>query len=192
MPGAPRAQSYRLSGPDLARARALAGGVRRTAVLYSCSQPPCPQEAAVIVSNLREIGINVIVRQFPTFVMYGRLAAKDEPYDMVTVGWGPDYPDPATFLNALLVGVYDARSSSNNFSRFQDPIYTPRLRRAGQLSGAARYRAYARLALDLEQKVSPLVIYGEDETRDFFSARVGCQVYQPVYGMDLATLCLRR
>jgi hypothetical protein len=26
---------------------------------------------------------------------------------------------------------------------------------------------------------------------DFFSSRVGCQVFQPVYFMDLAALCLR-
>ena len=26
---------------------------------------------------------------------------------------------------------------------------------------------------------------------DFFSARMGCQVSNPVYGIDLAALCLR-
>jgi hypothetical protein len=26
--------------------------------------------------------------------------------------------------------------------------------------------------------------------RDLFSARIGCQIYQPVYGIDLAALCL--
>ena len=29
-------------------------------------------------------------------------------------------------------------------------------------------------------------------SHDFFSARMGCQVYQPVYGMDLAALCIRK
>jgi hypothetical protein len=33
--------------------------------------------------------------------------------------------------------------------------------------------------------------FATDASRDFFSARIGCQVYQPVYGMDLAALCLR-
>ena len=28
--------------------------------------------------------------------------------------------------------------------------------------------------------------------RDLFSARMGCQIYQPQYGMDLAALCVRR
>jgi hypothetical protein len=26
---------------------------------------------------------------------------------------------------------------------------------------------------------------------DFFSARVGCQVFQPIYGVDLGALCQR-
>jgi hypothetical protein len=28
--------------------------------------------------------------------------------------------------------------------------------------------------------------------QDFFSARMGCQVYNPLYGMDIAALCLRK
>ena len=27
---------------------------------------------------------------------------------------------------------------------------------------------------------------------DLFSARIGCQTYQPLYGIDLATLCVRQ
>jgi hypothetical protein len=27
---------------------------------------------------------------------------------------------------------------------------------------------------------------------DFFSSRIGCQVFQPIYGMDLGALCRRR
>jgi hypothetical protein len=29
-------------------------------------------------------------------------------------------------------------------------------------------------------------------SRDFFSARMGCQLHHPVYGIDLAALCLKR
>jgi len=29
-------------------------------------------------------------------------------------------------------------------------------------------------------------------SREFFSARIGSQVYTPVWGMDLAALCLRK
>jgi hypothetical protein len=28
--------------------------------------------------------------------------------------------------------------------------------------------------------------------RDLFSARIGCQIHQPLYGIDLAALCIKR
>jgi hypothetical protein len=38
----------------------------------------------------------------------------------------------------------------------------------------------------------PAAAIAWNASRDFFSARIGCQGYQPVYGMDIAALCLRR
>jgi hypothetical protein len=38
---------------------------------------------------------------------------------------------------------------------------------------------------------SPLIAVGDPVDRDFFSARTGCQVYQPTTGIDLSALCLR-
>ena len=60
-----------------------------------------------------------------------------------------------------------------------------------KLSGAQRYRAAGRLALELERDSAPVAAIACNTSRDFFSARMGCQVYQPVYGMDLGALCLR-
>jgi hypothetical protein len=37
-----------------------------------------------------------------------------------------------------------------------------------------------------------VVALGNKLSRDFFSARMGCQVFQPTYGfMNLTTLCIR-
>ena len=55
-----------------------------------------------------------------------------------------------------------------------------------------RYRAYAELAVDPAKNAAPWLVIENDTTRDFLSARIGCQVFQPVYGIDLAALCLRR
>ena len=60
-----------------------------------------------------------------------------------------------------------------------------------KLSGAKRYRAASRLALELERDDAPVAAIAWNTSRDFFSARIGCQVYQPVFGMDLAAMCLR-
>jgi len=59
------------------------------------------------------------------------------------------------------------------------------------LSGPSRYRAYRQLQLELERDLVPAAAFATDASRDFFSARIGCQLYQPVYGIDLAALCLR-
>jgi hypothetical protein len=36
-----------------------------------------------------------------------------------------------------------------------------------------------------------LAALGTFNNRDFFSARMGCQTFVPLYGMDLATLCIK-
>jgi hypothetical protein len=43
----------------------------------------------------------------------------------------------------------------------------------------------------LERDGVPAAAIAWNTSRDFFSARIGCQVYQPYYGMDIAALCLR-
>ena len=63
---------------------------------------------------------------------------------------------------------------------------------AARLSGPPRYAAYARLDADLVSRAAPLVAFGVFVVRDWFSARTGCQVFQPAYGMDLAALCVPR
>jgi len=50
---------------------------------------------------------------------------------------------------------------------------------------------YGKLDVDLARNAAPLVAFANATTRDFFSARIGCQLHQPVYGVDLAALCLR-
>ena len=44
---------------------------------------------------------------------------------------------------------------------------------------------------DLVRNAAPWAAFANHLSRDFFSARMGCQVFQPFYGMDLAALCIR-
>jgi hypothetical protein len=59
------------------------------------------------------------------------------------------------------------------------------------MTGAARLAALGRLDGWLARRGAPAVAYANDTQHDFFAAHVGCQVYQPIYGMDLAALCRR-
>ena len=112
------------------------------------------------------------------------LSRKGEPFDIAPVGWIADYPDPSQFLNVLL--------SSGILPTLDDPASKRKLAAAARLSGPRRYLAYSRLDADLARTAAPWVAIGSLLSRDFFSARMGCQVFQPTYGfMDLATLCVR-
>ena len=80
-----------------------------------------------------------------------------------------------------------------NYAHFDDPVYNRRLDAAAQLTGPARYAAYAKLDADLAGKAAPMAALGVWPNRDLFSARIGCQQYQPaLYGIDLAALCIKR
>ena len=67
-----------------------------------------------------------------------------------------------------------------------------RKRAASRLAGAARLEAYAALDRDIASKAAPFAPYHSYMRTDFFSARIGCQVEHPLYGIDLAALCIRK
>jgi len=171
--------------PDLARAKRLAGEQRRSAVLYTCDRPPCDRLAQVVKTNLAAIGIDVQVKAFAFSALFERLPRKGEPFDLAFTGWIPDYPDPYAVLNVLLEGA-------GILPTFDDPVFKRRLAAAAQLSGPRRYLAYGKLDADLARNAAPMVAYGNTVDAGLFSARMGCQVFQPVYLTDLAALCLRK
>jgi YVTN family beta-propeller protein len=183
MPGFSDVSVYPLDG-DLAKARQLAGNRRRTAILYTCDFAPCPQEAAIVKKNLAAIGIEVVIHAFPIEAMFKKQGDPGAPFDIGLLTGAASYPDPFDFLNGFDRG--------QNSSRFDEPKYNRQLEAAARLTGAHRYRAYARLDADLTRHAAPLAAFANDNWVDLFSARIGCQVYQPVYGMDLAALCIKR
>jgi YVTN family beta-propeller protein len=169
--------------PDLVKARQLAGDKRRTAVFYTCNHSPCDRMAQVVKNDLAAIGIDVQVKTFPLGALFTRVGRKGEPFDLSWGEWVADYPDPDNFLNLLLRGEL--------YPTFDDSAFKRKLAEAARLSGPARYLNYGRLDADLARNGAPLAAYGNMLSYDFFSARMGCQISHPVYGIDLAALCIR-
>ncbi len=192
-PGMPGFRDARLypSTPDLGRARRLAGGGRRTAVLYAIDEAPSSELAQIVKANLRAIGIDVRVKLLPAELMFERISTKGHPFDMVIEAWYADVADPANFL-MLFDGNSIQRRANFNTSYLDDPVFNRRIEAANGLSGPRRYIAHGRLDLDLARSAAPWAAYANETSHDFFSARMGCQVYQPLYGMDLAALCIRK
>ena len=69
--------------------------------------------------------------------------------------------------------------------------FRARLRAVAELNGPRRYRAYARLDADLASEAAPVAAYAHNTKDYLFSARMGCEVIQPIYGVDLGALCIR-
>jgi YVTN family beta-propeller protein len=192
MPGFRDLAIYPLQG-DLAKARQLAGRQRRDATLYTCNYAPCPQQAQIVKESLAAIGITVEIRKFSgEDLFFRRQPKRGEPFDIGLMTWSVDYPEPFDVLNLLFAGDFIGKPQGGNVARFDDPDYNRRLSAAGRLSGSRRFRAYAQLDADLVRDAAPVVAYANATRIDFFSARVGCQTFNPVYGMDIAALCIRR
>jgi hypothetical protein len=72
----------------------------------------------------------------------------------------------------------------------RDPATSEAIARAAGFSGNARLNAYARLDVHLAEHTVPAVPFASGTTTHFLSARMGCPVLHPVYGLDLAALCI--
>jgi YVTN family beta-propeller protein len=187
--GAKRFDLYPLHA-DLQEARQLVGKVHATATMYAATNVPWPEEAQLIARELKPLGIDVQIKTFPINEFFSRLGHRGEPFDLAVSGWFFQSPDPAA-----VVSNFDGRAIgpkfNQDFSYFQSPRFDAQLDAASKLVGPRRYRTYDRLALELERRYVPVAPIATSTSHDFFSARIGCQVYQPVFGIDLAALCLR-
>jgi YVTN family beta-propeller protein len=184
MPGFKDVDIYPFT-PNVAAARRLAGEKRRTAILYTHTCSKCAQLAQVVTTNLAAIGIDVVTKTYSD--ANTRILRPDEPFDLffpISISGG--YPDPADFLG--LPGTTGALAFS---PFFDDPSYERKVRAASRLSGPRRYLAYGALDVDTTRDVAPVVSLGNRLNRDFFSARIGCQIYNPMFFIDLAALCIR-
>jgi peptide/nickel transport system substrate-binding protein len=186
---------YPLDSADLTKAKALmqqAGVSNMTAVLYTCNQPPCPDRAAVIQQELKQIGIDVQIKEFERGVQFTKEGQKGEPFDIADEGWVADYYDAYDFINILLNGETIPDTGGNNFAYFNDPTFNKRMDDANQLTGSERDQAYGQLATDLAKGPAPWASRSFGTNIEFFGPRVGCQVNDALaQGFHLNTMCIR-
>jgi len=178
------------SRPDLARARRLAGPGRRSVVLYTAGYQYHLRFAEIVRANLRAIGMDVEIENYGDS-HWTRIARRGEPFDLAVNGWASDYPDPLDLLGQL-DGRTIREDENINFAYFDDPAYNRRLDAAASLPSPARELALGRLDVDTARTAAPWAAVANNRTHDFFSGRVGCQRYSAVYGLELASLCVRR
>jgi ABC-type transport system substrate-binding protein len=182
MPGFRDANIYSLRGANAARANQLARGNTRggKAVFYAFNTSFGPTVAQVVQFNLRQIGIDVEIKQFDRVVQHEKVGTRGEPFDISHSGWGADYPDPYNFINVLLDGRRIQASNNVNESYFNTPSYNRKMEQASRLFGPARLRAYGNLDIDISRNQAPLAPYVNTNARIFVSASTGPFVFSGV------------
>jgi ABC-type transport system substrate-binding protein/DNA-binding SARP family transcriptional activator/streptogramin lyase len=172
LPGSLARHVYPLSGPDLARARALAGPHGGHAVLAVCSDPGCTELGQIIQADLARIGIQIQLQRYAGAI--GSAMTRNGAGIVLARAIAP-YPDPAVFLNTALGGGFGQDS----------------LAKLAGLDRDQRVSAASQLELQLMRGPAPLAAIGTPVIGEFFSARVSCHVFQPLeFGADLGSLCL--
>ena len=144
--GAADFRVYPLKGPDLRRAKRIAGHPRATAVMYTPNVSPWREEAQIVRRNLRPLGIDVQITEFAIGDFYTRVTRPGEPFDLAVSGWS-FASDPVEML-----GMYRSGTGSTNISHFENSTFDRKLAAAARLSGARRYRAVRRLAHELQRR----------------------------------------
>ena len=195
-PGFPGYQAkhvYPIGGPDLATAKRLAQGHLRGghATFLACGSQSCTDRALVVEQALGKIGLKVRVVTSPGGSQLTLAAVRGTKFDITDVITRPDYGDPYALVDKLLDSRAIRSVGNTNLAYFASPSLNRAIDAAQKLSGLARDRAYGRLGLAVEQTAAPLAAYAVLNARVFLSQRVDCVTYQPVYGLDLAGLCLR-
>ena len=189
-PGFHAMDLYPLDAPDLGKARTLVHGHRHRADLWTCGGVVCRGVAEIVRRNLRPIGIDVVIRQYDDWdVRASNLGAR---YDIFDLAFYVDYADPAAVLEPLLSGDSIEATGNTNVAYLHDRALDARLRRAARLTGPERLAAYGAIDGDVARDSAPMAAFANDNIGEFLSARVGCEVFQPVYaGVSLAALCVR-
>jgi len=145
----------------------------KTLVLYTVNFPFGASTAQVFASNLRRLGIDVVVKYFDLSTLLAKLSTPGEPWDVGWLPWASNYPDPAGSLVQLFNGT-----------RFES-----RVGAANRLTGAARRKAWADFEADVMRNDPPVSAYMNPADLILVSQRFGCYRFHPVYVADLAAAC---
>jgi len=181
-----------LSGPPAAapaRARALVGG--RSVTLDMVIQPDFPEAARIgelVRRDLARVGIKVVVRPDQEAVPH----AGDPKLgiDLLPLGWALDYPDPGNAVSEMLVTA--AKVWRDQGPR---PQWLRAAEAARRVTGPRRAEVFRSLDRRISEMEAPVAVYmAHLGVPLFFSERVGCRSYLPLWdGLpDFAALCLNK
>ncbi|HSC91912.1 MAG TPA: ABC transporter substrate-binding protein [Gaiellaceae bacterium] len=181
----------RFTEANLAKARQLMRGRTTKALMLAGNRGASLTIPQIVKFNLAKIGIDMDTRHLASGPLSSTVGRRGEPFELYLGGWHADYPDPNNFVDILLNGNNIREANNNNTAYFNVPAVNRRLEAAAKLTGAARYRTYAQLDVDISKQYAPWASYSYANNRDFVSAGVGCYSYHPTYSFNLVLACRR-
>jgi len=171
---------YPMNGPDVATARRLMQGRHLSLTLYTCDDADCAQRASIIRRDLAAIGITIRVHKLDDQYAPGKV------YDLRDDGWYVDEFDPNAMFGVAMFGL-----SNDLDPTFTDPRWLHRFQRIDRLRiENGRFDAFGKFDLTMMRTSAPWAAYAQQIDRILLSANTGCATVSPVYGLDLAALCL--
>ena len=193
MAGFRDADIYPLKGPNFTKAKNLASGHTRDGhvVYYTSSTALSAAVGQIVQFDLKQIGLDVEVKQFARGVQIAKEGTRGEPFDITSEGWIADYADPFDFIDVLLNGKNIHDSNNNNIAYFNDPSYNKKMDAAARLSGATRFQTYGALDVDISKNAAPWAARSNFNDRVFVSKRFGCFTFNAIYSVDLAAACIK-
>ena len=145
-------------------------------------RPPRPDTA---VEPRARSGSTSRCGSFPLPQLFERLQKPGEPFDIAYTNWFFDYADPSSYINVQF-------GADGFYGQFRDAELAAADGGRGSPLRRGATRAYARLDRELAAEAAPAAPFATGTATHFLSARMGCQVLHPIFGLDLAALCVRR
>jgi ABC-type oligopeptide transport system substrate-binding subunit len=192
MGGFRNAAIYPLRGSQYDKAKSLAGSSCGKVTLLTGTTATGQAQGQVVKYNLTQMGCDVTVKLFAGFQLYVFAGQKGADFDAAIAGWNQDYPDPYDFLDVLLNGNNIHENNNNNIAYFNNTEINAKLVAANKKIGAARYKAYGDLDLQITKQFAPWAPFDNRNTRDFISAKIAGYVFQPAQASaDLNTFFVK-
>jgi ABC-type transport system substrate-binding protein len=175
------AKLYPIQGANPTRARQLSAGSNAEIKILHTTSPTAVARAQILQFNLRQMGLRPELKPQPFAVAIKTAGDKGSDFDMFTIAWFADYPDPFDFINVLLDGNNIQESNNSNYAYLNNASYNKRMQDAAKLTGNARYAAYGKLDVDIMRNLAPWAPMHNANTREFIGNRITNYIYHPVY-----------
>ena len=183
---------------NLARARRLvaASGTKGMKVLVWDTRAPAIayEEGMLVVRTLRRIGYRAALKTVPVSVFQRTVGRGSTRAQVVSGGWGADYPTASDFIELKLsCREYRPESDFNNNIGFCDPAVDRKIDRAIALQ-VARPEAANAVWATVDQELVDRAVWlptVTPKTSDFVSKRVGNYQFHPLWGVLVDQLWVR-